>query len=223
MTAESSGGAAADGHGSESSDAAAHEAFPGTPVLVELPAGTALARIYDGAFYPDGASFRYFGPHLRGRWDTHPAGPPRRHDRHGVLYATTTLRCAVAEVFGDDRRLSPSPPQRLAVLALTGPLMLADTRGLAAVRLGHPAGALRARDRALTQSVARALHAGTRADGVLYEGWQTGEDSVCLWERSRPAISLLDDRSLHDPAVAVELAVLADELCFDRPGIQPGG
>ncbi len=197
--------------------------FPGIPRVVSLPAGSPLLRIYDSVLYPDGAGFRHVGPHLRGRWDHHPAGPPGRHPHHGVLYATTTLRCAVAEVYGDDRRLSPSPTQRLAVLAADRPLPLADTCGLAAVELGVPAGALRARDRTLTQRVSRALYAETEAVGIRYEGWQTGEPCVCLWERAAAVVDLLDDRALDDPVVALDLAVLADELHLDRPGIQPGG
>jgi hypothetical protein len=136
----------------------------------------------------------------------------------GVLYATLSLRCAVAEVFGDDRRVSPSPTQRLAILEVRRPLRLIDTCGLAAVPLGVPAGALRARDRALTQRIARELYDSTDADGLSYEGWQTGEPCVCLWERVEPDVEVVDDRGLiDDPAVSLELAVLADELLFDRP------
>ena len=141
----------------------------------------------------------------------------------GVLYTTLTLRCAVAEVYGDDRRLSPSPTQRLAVLEVSRQLELADTRGLAAVPLGVAAGALRTRDRALTQAIARKLYETTDADGVVYEGWQTGETCLCLWERVQPVIELVDDRSLvDDPQVALDLAVIADELLFDRPVLQVG-
>ncbi|MGH8888283.1 MAG: RES domain-containing protein, partial [Acidothermaceae bacterium] len=179
--------------------------------------------IYDAHFYRDGASFRFLGPHIRGRWDHHLPDPltgaPVANSERGVLYATLTLRCAVAEVFGDDRRVSPSSTQRLAVLEAAQSLDLVDTRGLAAVPLGVPAGALRARDRALTQRIARELYAETDADGLLYEGWQTGETCVCLWERVEPDVEVLDDRGLiDDPDVALDLAVIADELLYDRPG-----
>lgn len=198
------------------------ERAPSAPVRVVLAAGTPLVRIYDAHFYRDGASFRYLGPHLRGRWDHHLADPdtgaPVPNGDRGVLYATLSLRCAVAEVFGDDRRVSPSATQRLAVLAVERPIELIDTCGLAAVPLGVPAGALRARDRALTQRVARELYEGTDADGLLYEGWQTGEPCVCLWERVEAAVEVLDDRGLSDdPEVALDLAVIADELGYDRP------
>jgi len=198
------------------------ERAPSAPVRVVLAAGTPLVRIYDAHFYRDGASFRYLGPHLRGRWDHHLADPdtgaPVPNGDRGVLYATLSLRCAVAEVFGDDRRVSPSATQRLAVLAVERPVELIDTCGLAAVPLGVPAGALRARDRALTQRVARELYEGTDADGLLYEGWQTGEPCVCLWERVEAAVEVLDDRGLSDdPEVALDLAVIADELGYDRP------
>jgi len=191
-------------------------------VRVLLAAGTPLVRIYDAHFYRDGASFRYLGPHLRGRWDHQLADPatgaPVPNGERGVLYATLSLRCAVAEVFGDDRRVSPSATQRLAVLAVDRPLELIDTCGLAAVPLGVPAGALRARDRALTQRIARELYESTDADGLLYEGWQTGEACVCLWERVESAVEVLDDRGLlDDPEVALDLAVIADELGYDRP------
>ncbi len=196
--------------------------FPGRPKHFRLPGGTPLIRIYDSHFYRDGASLRYLGPHPRGRWDHHlpdaDTGAPVANSSRGVLYATTTVRCAVAEVFGDDRRVSPSPTQRLAVVAAVRPLRLADTRGLAAVPLGVPAGALRTRDRELTQRIARDLYELTDADGLVYEGWQTGETCLCLWERAEPDLELLDDRGLiDDPDVSLELAVLADELLFDRP------
>jgi hypothetical protein len=197
---------------------------PGHPLHVELAAHTALVRIYDAHFYRDGASFRFLGPHIRGRFDHQlpdPAtGAPVANGDRGVLYATLTLRCAVAEVFGDDRRVSPSSTQRLAVLEVARPLDLVDTCGLAAVPLGVPAGALRARDRALTQRVARELYEQTDADGLLYEGWQTGETCVCLWERVEAEVEVLDDRGLiDDPDVALDLAVIADELLYDRPGV----
>lgn len=189
-------------------------AFPGVPRLVELPAGAVFARTYDRRHYADGVGFRFFGPHGRDRWDHHPAGPPSRHVSHGVLYLTTSLRCAVAEVFGDARRVAPSPSQRLAVVGLTRPVVVADTRGLAAVELGVPTGALRTRDRALTQNIARRLHSQTAAAGVLYEGWHTGETCLCLTERAVDAVELVDDRDLADPAVAADVAVIADELHY---------
>ena len=205
------------------SGAAPAVGFPGEPVVVSLAAGTPLVRIYDAHFYREGAGFRYLGPHVRGRWDHHLPDPitgaPVANSDRGVLYVTLSLRCAVAEVFGDDRRVSPSSTQRLAVLEVGRALELVDTRGLAAVPLGVPAGALRARDRALTQRIARDLYAGTRADGLLYEGWQTGETCLCLWERVEHLVEILDDRGLiDDPDVALDLAVIADELWYDRPG-----
>jgi hypothetical protein len=194
------------------------------PVRVTLPPHTALVRIYDSHFYRDGASFRHLGPHVRGRFDHHLADPatgaPVPNGDRGVLYATLSLRCAVAEVFGDDRRVSPSSTQRLAILDLDRPLDLVDTRGPAAIPLGVASGALRARDRALTQRISREVYDGTDADGLLYEGWQTGEDCVCLWERAEPDVQLLDDRGLlDDPDVAIDLAVIADELGYDRPAL----
>lgn len=197
---------------------------PGRPERVLLPAQLPLVRIYDAHFYRDGASFRHLGPHVRGRWDHHLADPatgaPTPNGDRGVLYATLSLRCAVAEVFGDDRRVSPSASQRLAVLSVDRPLDLVDTRGLAAVPLGVAAGALRARDRDLTQRIARQLYAETDADGLLYEGWQTGETCVCLWERVADRVEVLDDRGLiDDPVVALDLAVIADELLYDWPGV----
>jgi hypothetical protein len=202
--------------------------FPGTPHRFVIAAGTPIVRIYDAHFYRDGSGFRFLGPHLRGRWDHQLADPatgaPVPNGARGVLYATLTLRCAVAEVFGDDRRVSPSPTQRLAVLEAHRDLDLADTRGLATVPLGVAAGALRTRDRNLTQAIARELYETTDADGVVYEGWQTGETCLCLWERAEPAVELLDDRGLvDDPLVSLDLAVIADELLFDRPVLGPAG
>jgi hypothetical protein len=195
--------------------------FPGEPVVVTAAAGSTYARIYDSRFYGDGAGFRYFGPHLRGRWDHHPAGPPARHLHHGVLYAAGTLTAAVAETYGDARLVAPTPDQRLAIVALTRDVPLADTRGRAAVELGVPAGALRSRDRDLTQRIARELYDATAAEGICYEGWFTGEPCVALWERARDAVELVDDRALTDPAVAADLLVIADELHYAAGDIGP--
>jgi hypothetical protein len=195
--------------------------FPGSPVLVDVPARTTFVRLYDARYYADGLSFRHVGPHRAGRFDHHPPGPERRSPALGVLYATGTLRCAVAEVFGDDRLVAPLPSHRLAVLETTRRLQLADVSGRAAVELGHPAGALRARDRDLTQAVARELHATTRAAGIRYEGWFTGEPCVALWERAKPGLELVDDRGLDDPAVAADLLVIAAELHYRAGDLGP--
>ncbi|MGZ6825486.1 MAG: RES domain-containing protein [Mycobacteriales bacterium] len=188
--------------------------LPGRPVLVEVPAGTLFLRVYEHDWYPDALAQRHYGPTLAGRFDHHPEGPPRRAPAHGVGYVASTFRCAVAEVFGDLRRIAPTRGQRVGLLATTVPLLLADTRDLAAVPLGVPAGALRTRDRALTQRVARELYAQTPAHGVLYAGWHTGEDCAALWERARPSLALLDDRSLTDLDVVPELRLLAVELHY---------
>lgn len=191
--------------------------FPGEPVLVGLAAGIRYVRIYDARYYVDGGSFRFFGPQPGGRFDHHPAGPPRRQPGHGILYAAAGFRCAVAEVFGDRRRVAPADWHRLAILATTQRLTLVDVRDQACIPLGVPAGAMRTRDRPLTQKVARALHAATDADGLLYEGWFTGDTCVALWERSRPAVSVVDDRALDDLAVLPALLVTADELHYAVP------
>ena len=188
--------------------------FPGDPVLVTVPAGTTFLRVYEHDWYPDALAQRHYGPSPAGRFDHHPAGEPRRAPGHGVGYVASSFRCAVAEVFGDTRLVSPAPGHRVGLLEVTRDLVLADTRDLAAVPLGVPAGALRTRDRALTQAVARELHATTPADGVLYAGWHTGEDCAALWERARPALRLLDDRSLRDLDVVPELRLLASELHY---------
>jgi hypothetical protein len=188
--------------------------FPGSPVLLEAPAGTRYLRVYLHDWYADALGQRHYGPSGQGRFDHHPEGPPRRAPKHGVGYVTTSFRCAVAEVFGDLRRIAPQKSQRVGLIELTEPLVLADTRDLAAVELGVPAGALRTRDRALTQDVARRLYAETPAQGVLYSGWHTGEDCVALWERARPFLTLLDDRSLTDLDVIPELRLLATELHY---------
>jgi hypothetical protein len=194
--------------------------FPGTPVLVEVPAGTAFLRVYEHDWYADALGQRFYGPTLAGRFDHHPEGPPRRAPQHGVGYVASTFRCAVAEVFGDLRRIAPSRGQRVGLVEVAAPLLLADTRDLAAVELGVPAGALRTRDRALTQRVARELYAQTPAHGVLYGGWHTGEDCVALWERARPSLRLLDDRSLTDLDLVPELRLLARELHFGMAELQ---
>lgn len=188
--------------------------FPGVPVLVALPAGSVLVRIYDSRFYGDGTGFRYFGPHRAGRWDHHTEGPPAHDPAHGVLYLTPSLTCAVAEAYGDARLVAPAPYHRLTIVRTTRDVRLADTTGAAAVELGVPAGALRARDRPLTQRVSRGLYAATDAEGVRYEGYFTGEECIALWERARDALELVDDRGFDDPAVAADVLVIADDLHY---------
>jgi hypothetical protein len=188
--------------------------FPGNPVLVAAPAGTTYLRIYLHDWYPDALAQRHYGPSLAGRFDHHPEGPPLRAPRHGIGYVASSFRCAVAEVFGDLSRIAPARSHRVGLIEVTHPLVLADTRALCAVELGVPAGALRCRDRSLTQRISRELYAQTPADGILYNGWHTGEDCVALWERARPRLQLLDDRSLTDVDVLPELRLLASELHY---------
>ena len=188
--------------------------FPGQPVLVEVPAGTTWLRVYEHDWYADALGQRFYGPTPAGRFDHHPAGKPRRAPGHGVGYVASTFRCAVAEVFGDTRLVAPARDHRVGLVGTSAPLQLADTRDLAAVPLGVPAGALRTRDRVLTQAVARKLYVAAPAHGVLYAGWHTGEDCVALWERARPHLTLLDDRSLSDLDLVPELRLLARELHY---------
>ena len=188
--------------------------FPGTPVIALQPSGSLLVRIYDSRFYGDGTGFRFFGPHRAGRWDQHEEGPPAHDAAHGVSYLTPSLTCAVAEAYGDARLVAPAPYHRLSIVRLTRAVPLVDTGGHAAVELGVPAGALRARDRPLTQRIARELYASTEAEGVLYEGYFTGDPCVALWERARDALELVDDRGFDDPAVAADVLVIADELHY---------
>jgi hypothetical protein len=188
--------------------------FPGVPVLVPLATGSVLVRIYDSRFYGDGTGFRYFGPHRAGRWDHHTEGRPAHDPAHGVLYLTPSLTCGVAEAYGDARLVAPAPYHRLSIVRTTRELQLADTTGAAAAELGVPAGALRARDRSLTQRVSRELYAATGAHGVRYEGYFTGEECIALWERARDALELLDDRGFDDPAVAADVLVIADDLHY---------
>ena len=195
--------------------------FPGTPVVTALAAGSLLLRIYDSRYYGDGTGFRFFGPHRAGRWDHHDAGPPAHDAVHGVSYLTPSLTCAVAESFGDARLVAPAPYHRLSIIRLTRAVQLVDTGGRAAVELGVPAGALRARDRVLTQRISRELYAETPADGVRYEGYFTGEECVALWERARDSLELLDDRGFDDPAVAADVLVIADELHYAAGDLGP--
>lgn len=191
--------------------------FPGPPIVAEIAAGTRFVRIYDANFYADGARLRYFGPVRAGRFDHHPAGPAARHRGHGVIYVASTLACAVAEAYGDDRWVEPTQSQRLAVVELRRAVRVVETSGRAAVALGVPAGALRCRDRALTQRVARELHEGTDAEGVAYDGWFTGERCVAVWERAADVLDLVDDRAMSDPWVCDAVEVAADELLYARP------
>ena len=178
-----------------------------TPVLVRLPAGTDLFRIYDPAA-PHGPrsalQFRWVGPFAR--FDHH-RGTGRR-ERRGIWYAGETLDCAVVEAF-DIGVIEPGT-KRLARPRTTRELVLLDLRGRAAMRAGTVA-AVAASDHALSQPWSRYWYEHPalvgEIDGLYYPSAHNGEPAIALYERARDALELTAGREapLTDPVVLAEV------------------
>jgi RES domain len=112
----------------------------GEPALVQLPAGTVLARVYftGGAHPASWSTFRHYGP-LNGRFDHHlpdKSGEPREQDR-AVLYCAREALTCFAEVFQHTRRIDRvRAAPWLAVFELERKVSLLDLSGSYPTRAG---------------------------------------------------------------------------------------
>lgn len=184
---------------------------------------TRLVRIfYAGGAHPQRwNSFRRIGPLPHSYFDPHPPGEdglPARHDEHGVLYFSLSVRTSIAEVFQatsvlDRQTRTPHlvalrPKRRMRLLDLTGdwPSRVGATPE---TWLGDPE---------LSQAWARALRqALPELDGLYYLGTDDGNPALCLWDP--PGSSGLPARpdTLHPldhPGLDASLRRVCEELNY---------
>jgi len=203
--------------------------------VVEIPAVHPLVRVHDttGTHARGPDEPRWFGPLPdRGRFDHHPAGPPRDHrPDHGVLYAACRdpstgtgrpLDTVLAEWVQEEHELMLRPGLRLVVLRSERPLRLLDLRTWAQrLRAGTHLST------AAHQAVQQWAHAIRRAyralDGVLYVPSTGGESvAIALHEQGCDALAAtpLLARDLRDPAMLphVQDAALRLRLQIVLPG-----
>ncbi|WP_366179926.1 RES family NAD+ phosphorylase [Actinomyces timonensis] len=163
-----------------------------------LPYQDLLWRVHRTAGeYPSAWNgFRSYGPLTTMRWDPHP-GPRGDHPGHGVLYAATDLRTAVAEFFQAQRRVDPMragvaattfvPVRPLRLLAL----LAEDSSWLLRSGASHSLmAAPRGTCRAWAREIARAEPADGQGpvDGLWAESTMTGCPMVVLFERAASAL-----------------------------------
>jgi len=187
------------------------------PVVVELPAGTELWRVYSrGGPHPTlWNTLRSFGP-TACRFDHH-RPPPRMQDR-AILYCGDNGPVCLAEVFQDTRTIDrQSRDPWLVGFELAEGVELLDLTGTFPVRAGASM-ALNTGPRPRARRWARALYdAWPALQGLLYTSSMVGgRNCVALWERAGPALpaSPTFHRALIDPALLVPLRNAASDLGF---------
>jgi hypothetical protein len=185
--------------------------------VLALPVDAELVRIHD-AVGPHARAFdepRWYGPLAdRGRFDHHPAGPPRDHEPdHGVVYVAAQdpatghgqpFDIALAEWVQSDRELHITAGLTLTVLTVGEPLRLLDIR-----TWGQTVGAgthLSTAPHHEVQPWARAIRdAYHDLHGVLYIPATGGHGvALALNESAAPAIesgTVLLSRPLSDPGM----------------------
>lgn len=166
---------------------------PPDPIVVELPSGTALVRIFDPTRHQSTASsFRFHGPYAR--FDHHEGeGPDHRPSdspSRGIYYAAFTLSGCLVELFGDTRVIEFGD-RCVAILTLRRPVRLLDLRGPGALRAGSVAALAKTADRAISQAWARYFYEHSEVygpiEGVLYFNAHNDEERLALFERASDA------------------------------------
>lgn len=196
--------------------------------VLELTVDTELVGIYDalGAHARAFDEPRWFGPIPdRGRFDHHPAGPPRdQRPDHGVIYAATTdpatghgqpFDIALAEWVQSDRELHVTAGLTLTVFSPGEPLRLLDIR-----TWGQTVGAgthLSTAPHHRVQPWARAIR-DTYSDlhGLLYVPATGGHGvAIAFNESAAPSLAaatVLLSRVLSDPAMRSIVEAAAHRL-----------
>ena len=182
------------------------------PSWLQLPAGSALARVYyTSSAHPQGWNeFRYFGP-LNARWDHHlasEAGQPQTQDR-GLYYAAADARTCFAEVFQATRRIDRVyQAPWLVVFKTAAALQLLDLTGEFATRMGASM-AIHSGSRPRARGWARDLYAAfPMAQGIVYASFM---------HAGAPALAL-NDRVLRHPLFPPHPEfhrALADDMLLD--------
>jgi hypothetical protein len=163
------------------------------PVIEPVASGKKLYRAYSPKPYgTKPRTFRNVGP--LERFDHHrpvgPGMPPKQHRGRGILYAGFDPIWSLGEFFGASGVITLNG-NRIARLTVTRSLRLLDLRGLAATRVGTAPGIAGIETRATTQAWARYFYEHpdlAEIDGLIYEAFHSGLDSVALWERAKDAV-----------------------------------
>lgn len=196
--------------------------------VLELTVDTELVRVHD-ELGPHARAFdepRWFGPIPdRGRFDHHPAGPPRDHGPdHGVIYAAARdpatghgppLDIALAEWVQSDRELHVTAGLTLTVFSPGEALRVLDLRtwGQAVGAGTHLSTAPHQRVQPWARAIRDTYH---DLHGVLYVPATGGRGvAVALNESAAPSLAagtVLLSRLLSDPAMRSLVEAAAQRL-----------
>ena len=160
------------------------------------------------------------------RWDPHPQ-PTGIHLGRGVLYASTDLRTAVAEVFQSTRRIDPftGDPQVTTFIARRPLRLLRLYSEDAAWLLNHDAShSLMHGPKSTCRNWACGILDAHRLDGLWVQSTMTGQATTVLFEPSAPKLPLRarDSAPLTAPAIMAALDDIATSLGwrFAAPGFR---
>lgn len=193
------------------------------PAIVELRAGTRLARVYYSRSRHPLAwnAFRHFGP-LNARWDHHlvdASGAPHLQAR-GIYHAARDARTCFAEFFQATRRIDRAfQAPWLVIVELACDLELLDLTGAFATRMGASM-AIHSRSRVRARGWARELYSAfPRIQGIQFAAsMNAGAPAVVLNERAESkgpfAAHPLFHRALADDVLLDPLKHAAAELGF---------
>lgn len=188
------------------------------PLILHVPAGNTLVRIFDPtSFGATAVGFRFYGPlrrfdHQEGRGPEHLPGDDVAR---GIYYAGFSLSCCLVEVFGDTGVIDFGTRQ-VAYPRLKRTLSLLDLRDAGAMRAGTVAAIAKVPDLALTQSWSRFVYGRsdvyTSVDGLIYYNAHNDEEALALYERAEDALecSSHDVLPLHDSALEDDIFAAAD-------------
>jgi hypothetical protein len=152
------------------------------------PESPYMYRIFHQDTYaPHAESFRRFGP--LSRYDhqvVDPAtGGPALSDDRGCMYLSADVGTALAEVFGDDRRVKACPHWMLGRVEVTVPIPLLDLTDANVMSAGT-FGSILAIDREDSQTWARSVYDTLdEACGITYVGSHDYGRCFVLWERAK--------------------------------------
>ncbi len=160
---------------------------------------------------------RIFGPVPSMRFDPHPEGPPTLHPGIGVLYATTDIATAAAEVFQRTRLIDTTTgAPYLTGWRPTRPLHLLDLSSTWALRNGA-AYAVASAQRPVCRAWARRIHDSfDDLDGLAAPSTMTGAVNIVLWERAADSMPAAPDftRPLTHPTVWEVLRRVANRIGY---------
>lgn len=188
------------------------------PIILTLPAGTALARIFNPTSYGATATgFRFYGPlrrfdHQRGQGTEH---APAIDAERGIYYAAFSLSACMVEVFGDTGVVEYTP-WHVAYPRLARTLRLLDLRAAGAMRAGTVAAITKVPDVTLSQAWSRFFYERddlySTIDGLAYYNAHNDEDAIALYERAANAVECPPELilPLSHPGLEDEIYDIAD-------------